>query len=58
MDNFSEVYRIEAVAAILHAMALSENMLGETTNLNQGLNLLGEVLDEAAASIADRDKRT
>lgn len=38
-------------------MALSENVLGETTNLNQGLNLLGEVLDEAAASIADRDRR-
>ena len=57
MDNFSEVYRIEAVAAILQAMALSESTLGETKNLNQGLNLLGEILDDVAIKIVENDKR-
>lgn len=46
VDNFSEIYRIEAVASLLHAMALSENLVNETPNLNQGLCLLGEVLDD------------
>lgn len=51
MDNFSEVYRIEAVAALLHAMALSEELVGETPHLNQGLCLLGEVLDDVAKKL-------
>lgn len=55
MDNFSEVYRIEAVASLLHAMALSEELVGETPHLNQGLCLLGEVLDDVAKKLENKD---
>ena len=54
MDNFSEIYRIEAVASLLHAMALSENLVNETPNLNQGLCLLGEVLDDIAKELQEK----
>lgn len=54
VDNFSEIYRIEAVASLLHAMALSENLVNETPNLNQGLCLLGEVLDDIAKELQEK----
>ena len=57
LDNFSEVYRIEAVSSLLHAISLSEDLVGETPNLNQGLCLLGEVLDDVARKISERDQK-
>lgn len=57
LDNFSEVYRIEAVSSLLHAIALSEDLVGETPNLNQGLCLLGEVLDDVARRISEHDQK-
>lgn len=57
MDNFSEIYRIEGVAAILSAMALGEKYLGETTRLNQGLCVLGEILDDVAKELKENEQK-
>ena len=57
MDNFNQVYRIEAVASLLHAIALSEELVGETPKLNQGLCLLGEILDDVAKELTEKDHK-
>ena len=57
MDHFAEIYKIEAVSSLLHAMSLSEELVGETPrHLNQGLCLLGEVLDDVAKKIKETDE--
>ena len=56
MDHFTEIYKIEAVSSLLHAMSLSEELVGETRHLNQGLCLLGEVLDDVAKKIKETDE--
>lgn len=56
-SNFTQVYRIEAVASLLHAMSLSEDLVGETPNLNQGLCLLGEILDDVAKELDDKERK-
>ena len=57
MDNFNQVYRIEAVASLLHAIALSEELVGEIPKLNQGLCLLGEILDDVAKELTEKDHK-
>jgi len=37
MDHFNEIYRLQAVGAILSAMGLAEEALGDIDRLNMGL---------------------
>lgn len=55
MDHFNEIYRLQAVGAILSAMGLAEEALGDIDRLNMGLTLLGEIVIECTDEIAKKE---
>ena len=55
-DYFNEVYRLQAVGAILAALGLGEKAICEVDRLNMGLNILGEIVTEAADHIEECER--
>lgn len=55
MEHFTEIYRLQAVGAILSAMGLAEEALGDIDRLNMGLTLLGEIVIECTDAIAKKE---
>lgn len=57
-DYFNDVYRLQAVGAILTALGLGEKTICEVDRLNMGLYILGEIVTEAADHIekCEREK--
>ncbi len=56
MDHFNEVYKLQAVGAILSALGLGEKSICEVDRLNMGLYLLGDIVTKAANKI-EADER-
>lgn len=55
MDTFSEVYKLQGVAAILTGLGLAEESLSTVSNLNQGLTVLAEIITDCADSLEEKD---
>ena len=56
MDHFNEVYKLQAVGALLSALGLGEKSICEVDRLNMGLYLLGDIVTKAANKI-EADER-
>lgn len=55
MDTFSEVFKLQGVAAILNGLGLAEDSLSTANDLNQGLIVLAEIISDCADSLQEKE---